>query len=57
MEEMMIFYKVHNNWNGAYHQSWNFVKAKMCKKNSNFEKFENAVYLVYTVCGMFEMMM
>ena len=57
MEEMMIFYKVHNNWNGAYIRSWNWVKAKMCKTNSNFEKFENAVYLVYTVGGMFEMMM
>ena len=21
--------KVHNNWNGAHHRSWNFVKAKM----------------------------
>ena len=41
--------KVHNNWNGAYHQSWNFVKAKMCKTNSNFEKFQNAVNLIYTV--------
>ena len=49
--------KVHNNWNSAYHRSWNFVKAKMCKTKSNFEKFQNAVYLIYTVGGMFEMMM
>ena len=28
----------------------------MCKTNSNFEKFENTVNLMYTVCAMSEMM-
>ena len=28
----------------------------MCKTNSNFEKFENTVNLIYTVCAMSEMM-
>ena len=27
----------------------------MCKRNSNFEKFENTVNLIYTVCAMSEM--
>ena len=49
--------KVHNNWNGAHHRSRNFVKAKMCKTNSNFEKFQNAVNLIYTVYGVLEMLM
>ena len=49
--------KVHNNWNGAYHRSRNYVKAKMCKTNSNFEKFQNAVNLIYTVYGVLEMLM
>ena len=49
--------KVHNNWNGAHHLSRNFVKAKMCKTNSNFEKFQNAVNLIYTVYGVLEMWM
>ena len=48
--------KVHNNWNGAHQRSWNFVKAKMCKKNRNLEKFQNAVSLIYPVCAMSEMM-
>ena len=29
----------------------------MCKTNSNFEKFENTVNLIYTVCAMSEMML
>ena len=49
--------KIRNNWNGAYHRSWNFVKAKMCTTKSNLEKFQNAVYLINTVGGMLEMMM
>ena len=28
----------------------------MYKKNSNFEKFENPVNFIYTVCAMLEMM-
>ena len=28
----------------------------MCKTNSNFEKFQNAVNLIYTVWAMLEMM-
>ena len=28
----------------------------MCKRNSNFENFENTVKLIYTLCAMFEMM-
>ena len=28
----------------------------MCRTNSNFEKFENIVNLIYTVCAMSEMM-
>ena len=28
----------------------------MCRTNSNFEKFENTVNLIYTVCAMSEMM-
>ena len=28
----------------------------MCKTNSYFEKFENNVNLIYTVCAMLEMM-
>ena len=40
----------------AHHHSRNFVKAKMCKTNSNFEKFQNAVNLIYTVCAMLQLM-
>ena len=36
----------------AHHQGRNFVKAKMCKIYSNFEKFQNAVNLIYTVLAM-----
>ena len=28
----------------------------MCRTNCNFEKFENTVYPIYTVCVMAEMM-
>ena len=28
----------------------------MCRTNCNFEKFENTVNLIYTVCAMSEMM-
>ena len=28
----------------------------MCKTNSNFEKFQNAVNLIYTVYGVLEML-
>ena len=28
----------------------------MCTTNGKFEKFENTVYLMYTVCAMSEMM-
>ena len=28
----------------------------MCKTNCNFEKFENTVNLIYTVCSILEMM-
>ena len=41
--------KVHNNWNGAHHRSRNFVKAKMFKTNSNIERFENTLNLIYIV--------
>ena len=30
-------------------------KSKCAKKNSNFEKFENTVNLIYTVCVMSKM--
>ena len=29
----------------------------MCKTNCKFEKFENTVNLIYTVCAMSEMML
>ena len=47
---------VHHSFHGAHHRSRNFVKAKMCKTHSNFEKFQNAFNLIYTVCAMLEMM-
>ena len=31
-------------------------KSKCAKKRSNFEKFENTLILLYTVCAMSEMM-
>ena len=40
----------------AHHQSRNFAKAKLCKTNCNFEKFQNAFNLIYTMCAMLEMM-
>ena len=40
----------------AHYRSTNFEKVKMCKTNCKFEKFENTVNLVYTVCAMSEMM-
>ena len=33
----------------AHHRTRNFVKAKMCKTNSNFERFEYTVNLMYIV--------
>ena len=53
---------VHHSFHGAYHRSRNFVKAKMCKTNSNFKslkfqmKFQITVNLIYTVCALSEMM-
>ena len=38
-----IWYSEH----GGYHRSRNFVKAKMCKTNSNIEGFENTLNLIY----------
>ena len=43
------------SWHDAPHRSWNFEYAKMCKTNSNFEKFQNTVNLRYTLCAMLEM--
>ena len=40
----------------AHHRSTNFEKAKMCKRNSYFEKFQNTVNLISTVCAMSEIM-
>ena len=40
----------------AHHRSRNLEKVKMCRRNGNFEKFENTVNLIYTVCAMSEMM-
>ena len=37
------------------HRSRNFEKVKMCKTNSNFEKLEITVNLIYSVCAMSEM--
>ena len=47
---------VHHSYHGAHHGSRNFVKAKMCKKYCNFEKFQNAVNVMYKVCSTSEMM-
>ena len=30
-------------------------KKSKCRKNRNFEKFENTVNLIYTMCAMSEM--
>ena len=40
----------------VHHRSRNFGKAKMCKTNCNFEKFQDALNLIYTACAMLEMM-
>ena len=40
----------------AHDRSRNFEYAKMCKRNSYFENFENTVNLIYTLCAMLEMM-
>ena len=45
-----------NSWDHAHHRSRYFESAKMRKTNSNFEKCENTVNLIYTVCPMSEMM-
>ena len=45
-----------HSYHDAHHRSVNFVKAKTCKTNSNFQKSENIVNLIYTVCAMSEMM-
>ena len=34
---------------GAHHRSTNFEKPKMCKRNCNFEKFQNSINVIYTV--------
>ena len=47
---------VFHGWHEAHDQSRNFAKAKMCKTNCSFEKFQNAFNLIYTVCAMLEMM-
>ena len=52
MSEMMILCLPHD----AHHRSSNFEKVKMCRTNCKFEKFENTVNLIYTVCAMSEMM-
>ena len=40
----------------APHRSRNFEKVTICKTNCTFEKFQNTVNLIYTVCAMSEMM-
>ena len=47
---------VQNSYHGAHHRSRNFVKAKICKTNSNFEKFQNALNLIYKVCAKSDML-
>ena len=39
----------------AHHHSRNFVKAKRCGTNCSFEKFENTVNLICTMCSILEM--
>ena len=46
---------VGQNEHDARHHRRNFEKVKMCRTNRNFEKFENNVNLVYTMCAMSEM--
>ena len=43
-------------WHDAHHRSRYFEKVKMCTTNWNFEKVENTLNLIYTVCAMSEMM-
>ena len=45
-----------HGYHDAHQRSRNFEKVKMCKTSCNFEKFENSVNLIYTVCAMSEMM-
>ena len=40
----------------AHNHSKNFEKAKMCKTKCNFEKFQNTLNMMYTVCAMSEIM-
>ena len=40
----------------AHHRSTNFEKAKMCKRNSYFQKSQNTLNVIYTVCAMSEIM-
>ena len=42
-------------WWFKHHWGSNFEKVKMCKTNCKFEKFENTVNLICTVCAMSEM--
>ena len=44
-----------SSYHGAHHRSRNFVKGKMWKTNCNFEKFQNDVNPLYTVCATSEM--
>ena len=36
----------------AHNHSKNFEKAKMCKTKCNFEKFQNTLNMMNTVCAM-----
>ena len=47
---------VHHWKHGGHHQSRNFVKVKMCKRNWNLETFQNTVNAIYTVCAMSKIM-
>ena len=40
----------------AHYRCSSFEKVKMCQANFKFEKFENIVNLIYTVCAMSGMM-
>ena len=42
----------YHTYRAGHHRSRNFVIAKMCKTNSNFETFENTVNVIYTVCAI-----
>ena len=46
-----VFHSKHD----AHDRSRNFKKVKMCKTNCKFEKFENPVNLIYTLCAMSEL--